>query len=340
MKIPSLRLAAALLGLTLTSHGQTGEEEKADPSAPRAEITLSPEQIDMLTKQLAELEGQISKLRGDNLGQILQKLRAAAASNSSALAFYIECEKLVNISRKDLDRDQTKRLEERIDRGNDRRAVNEKLDGDPSLAARLQLQYLILCLEAHEAQDRAALIPRLQAYIQDLVSSADKLKGRAYAQLAGDMAGGATGAQPAGGGAARFPVNPVVSAYQLQRYLKAENWTNDAADVRGMWSRTLLPWYKDNKPAELTAQWDQCVNSIAALRKAVLSEAEYALWLQNDLPALRWERAEYLAQNGTTPVNALADMLKLIKEFPGHADAPKWLAGLRAYLGSAAGDGE
>jgi hypothetical protein len=29
-------------------------------------------------------------------------------------------------------------------------------------------------------------------------------------------------------------------------------------------------------------------------------------------------------------------MLKLIKEFPGHADAPKWLKGLRAYVESTA----
>ncbi len=319
MKNPPLRLAAALLGFAFTVHGQTGENEKADPSAPRAAVALTPEQLDMLTRQLAELEGQISKLRGDNLGQILQKLRAAAASNNSAMAFYVECEKLVSIGRKELDREQVKRMQERIDRGNDRRAVNEKLDGDPALAVRLQLQYLILCLEAHETQDRAALIPKLQAYIQEVTASADKLKGRAFGQLAGNLAGR----------------NPVVSAYQLERYLKAENWTNDATDLRGMWSQTLLPWYKDNRPEDLTAQWDQCVSALAIMRKATLSEAEYALWLQNELPALRWERAEYLAQNGTTPVNALADMLKLIKEFPGHADAPKWLAGLRAHLESA-----
>ncbi len=322
MKIPSLCLAAAaFLGpLTLPARSQTGEDESADPNAPRATVTLTPEQIDMLTKQLAELEGQISKLRGDNLGQVLQKLRAAAASNNSAMSFYLDCEKLVSIDRKELDRDQTKRLAERIDRTGDRRAVDEKTDGDPSLAVRLQLQYLILSLEAHETKDRAALIPKLQSYIQEVLASADKLKGRAFGQLAGDLASDR---------------HPVTAAYQLQRYLKAENWTNNAADIPGMWTLTLLPWYKDNKPGDLTALWDQRITAEAAMRKGSLTDAEYQLWLQNELPALRWERAEYLVQNGTNPVNALADMLKLIKEFPAHADAPKWLTALRNHLESA-----
>ena len=313
-------LIATLLGTPTSLRSQTGETEVADPNAPRAAITLTPEQIEMLTKQLAELDGQISKLRGDNLGQVLQKLRAAAASNASAMAFILECEKLVNIDRKELDRDQTKRLAERIDRAADRRDVDEKTDGDPTLAARLQLQYLILSLEAHESKDRAPLIPKLQAYLQELLAATEMLKGRAFGQLAGDLASGR---------------HPVVDAYQLQRYLKAENWTHNAADVRGMFAQTLLPWFKDNKPEELTALWDQRLTAEATLRKSFLSEAEYQLWLQNEFPALRWERAEYLVQNGTTPVNALADMLKLIKEFPSHADAPKWLEGLRAHLKSA-----
>ncbi len=319
MKTPSLPLAAACLALSLPAAAQTGENEVANPSAPRAEVTLTPEQIDMLTKQLAELENQISKLRGDNLSGVLAKLRAAVTSDASAMAFYIDCEKLVSIGRKEMDRDQVKRMEERIDRGNDRRAVDEKTDGDPATAVRLQLQYLILSLEAQESGDRTLLIPKLQAYIKEVLASADKLKGRAFGQLAGDLSGGR---------------NPVVNAYQLQPYLKAKEWTNNAADLRGMWTLSVLPWYRDNKPEELTAQWDQFVTATATVQKALLSEAEYTLWLQNELPALRWERAEYLAQNGTTPVNALADMLKLIKEYPGHADAPKWLTALRGYLQS------
>lgn len=313
-------LAAALLVLSPSAPCQTGETEKADPDAPRATVTLTPEQIDMLTRQLAELESQISKLRGDNLSQVLQKLRAAAASNNSAMAFYIDCEKLVSITRKELDRDQTKRMEERIDRGADRRAIDAKTDGDPSLAARLMLQYLILSLEAHETKDRAALIPKLLAHIQELLANADKLKGRAHSLLAGDLASDR---------------NPVTAAYQLQRYLKAENWTNNAADVRGMFMQTLLPWARDHKPEELAALWDQRITAETAQRKGALPDAEYQLWLQNELPALRWERAEYLLRHGTTPVNALADMLKLIKEFPAHADAPKWLASLRAHLDKA-----
>ncbi len=320
MKIHPCLLAVVLGLAAVSSPGQTGENEQPDTSGTRAAVTLTPDQIDMLTKQLTEMEGQISKLRGDNLGQVLQKLRSAVSSNNAAMSLYIDCEKLVNVSRKDLDRDATRRMEERIDRSGDRRAVNDKTDGDPALAVRLQLQYLILSLEANETKDRAVLIPKLQSYIQELLASADKLKGRAFNQVFGDLRGGN---------------NPVVAAFQLDRYLQVEKWTTNPADVRSMWNLTLLPWYQENKPDELTALWDQRITAEATLRKGSRSEAEYALWLQNELPALRWERAEYLVQNGTSPVNALADMLKLIKEFPGHADAPKWLEGLRTHLEAA-----
>jgi Spy/CpxP family protein refolding chaperone len=309
----------AAIGLT---QAPAQAQAPAAPAAPvdRPAVALTPEQIDMISKQLAELEGQIDKMRNDTLSSVLQKLRAAVNSDAAAMAFYIDCEKLVSVGRKELDRDEAKRLAERIERNNDRRNTDEKDDGDPALATRLQLQYLILSLEAHEAKDRATMIPKLQAYIQDVLTNAPKLKGRAFGQLAGDLVGDR---------------NAVVSAFQIQRYLKVDQWTTRPADLAGMWTQTILPWYHKNKPEELPTLWDNRLSAQATLLKAIMPEAEYALWLQNEYPALRWERAEYLVQKGPSPINGLADMLKLIKESPGHADAPKWLKGMRAYIESA-----
>jgi len=299
--------------LTLPATAQT------ESSAGTPAVKLTPEQIENLQKQLVELESQIGKLRGETLSAVLTKLRSAVSSNNAALSFWIECEKLVSIGRKDLSRDEAKRMAERLERNNDRRSdTKDPNEGDIALATRLNLQYLILTLEASESEDRTPLIPKLQQHIQEVLASADKLKGRAMAQL-GDVGGGR---------------NPVVAAYQLQRYLKAANWSTNAADLRSMWVQTILPWYKENKPEELVTQWDNRLTAEATLRKANLPEAEFTLWLQNDYPALRFERAEYLAMNGPAPVNALADMLKLIREAPGHADAPRWLKALRQHIDS------
>jgi hypothetical protein len=314
MKAPLPRLLALfLVAGALPSHGQIGPP----PAAPQPVVSLTPEQIEMLSKQLSELESQIDKLRGDTLGQILQKLRAGTTSDAAAMALLADCEKLISVERKELDRDEQRRLEERIERNAKGRAEPDKTEGDIALATRLQLQYLILSLEAHEAKDREPLLPKLQAHIQSVLASSDKLKGRALGQLSGDL---------------RSDRNPFVAAFQLQRYLEIEQWTTNAADLRGMWTQTILPWFQKHQPEQLGAQWDNRITAETTFRQGVLSDAEYTLWLQNDLPALRWERAEYLLKFGTSPVNALADMLKLIKEFPGHADAPKWLTTLRSHI--------
>lgn len=289
--------------------------QQPEPSPPAVQLTA--DQIENLKKQLAELESQIGKIRGETLTNVLTKLRSAVSSNNAALSFWIDCEKLVSIDRKELGREEAKRMAERLERSNERRSDDKSnSDGDLGVATRLNLQYLILTLEASESADRTPLVPKLQQHIQEVVASADKLKGRAMAQLNG-------------GGR-----NPVVAAYQLQRYLKASNWTSGAGDLRGMWTETLLPWYKEHKPEELTTQWDHRLSAEAALNKASKSDSEYNLWLQNEYPALRYERAEYLTVNGPTPVNALADMLKLLREVPGHADAPKWLNTLRQHIES------
>jgi hypothetical protein len=310
-----------LLALLLLSP-DAASAQTPDTPAPRPAVTLTPEQIDLITKQLGELEGQIDKMRNDNLATVLQKLRAAVSSDAAAMSFFLDCEKLVSVDRKDMDRDEARRAAERIERAKDtRRAAGVDEEGDPGLAIRLQLQYLILSLEAHETKDRAAMIPKLQAYIAEVLAAAPKLKGRAFNQLSTDLRGNR---------------NPVVSAFQIQRYLDVPEWTTNPADLAGMWERTILPWHLENKPSELPALWDNRLTAQATVLKAIMPEAEYALWLQSDYPALRWERAEYLVQKGPAPVNGLADMLKLIKEFPGHPDAPKWLKSLRAYIESSA----
>jgi hypothetical protein len=311
------QIATCLLLLTLGKSSAQTPESPMPPATERPAVALTPEQIATITKQLTELEGQIDKMRNDTLSSVLQKLRAASGSDAAAMALYLECEKLVSVERKELDRDEAKRLAERIERSGERRNGEDKDEGDAALAIRLQLQYLILTLEAHEAKDRAPLIPKLQAYIQDVLANATKLKGRAFGQLAGDLGGDR---------------NPIVSAFQIQRYLQTENWTTRPADIAGMWTQTILPWYLENKPSELATLWDNRLTAQATFLKATMPEAEYALWLQNEFPALRWDRAEYLVLKGPTPINGLADMLKLIKEFPGHPDAPKWLKGMRAYV--------
>lgn len=290
-------------------------------AAPAPAPALTEQQVSAIMKQLTELEQQIQKMRGDTLTQVLQKLRTAASSDQAALGLYLDCEKLVNIERKEVNRQDAKRQEERMERNADKgNAKDIKEEGDFATAVRLQIEYLILTLEAHESDDVSKMIPKLQAYVQEVISKADKLKGRAGNYLNADLGGR----------------NPFVSAFQLDRYLSAEGWTTRPLDFRGMWEQTILPYYQEKKKDELASQWDNRINAEAAYRKAAMPEPEFLLWSQNELPAVRWERAADLYAHGSNPVNGMAEMLKLIKEFPGHPDAKTWLAELRGLVEKAA----
>lgn len=197
-----------------------------------------------------------------------------------------------------------------------------KDEGDFGFAVRLGLQYLVLTLEAHETKDEdfKNMAPKLQEYITALVASAPKLKGRASNYLNSSLSG----------------ANPIVDAFSLSRFLNRENWSTRPMDLGSMYQQTLLPIAKTEKPESLAGLWDARIANELTFKKENLFPAEYELWGQQELPTLRWQRASYLYQNSPTPVNALADMLKVIKEHPSHPDAPKWVEELRKLVSPAA----
>jgi hypothetical protein len=306
MKLPALLLAL----LSLPAFGQ-------EPAAPQ---TLTPEQLTNVLKQITQLEDQIAAMRDGRLAAALQKIRAGVASPRDALNLFMECDKIVNADRKELDKAEARRRQEMMER----REKNENAedDGQFSQAVQLGLKYLALTLEANElkAEDKAAMIPKLQAYIQELVASAPNLRGRSLQYLA----------------SAVNDRNPIVDALRLSPFTKPRDWSPQAMDIGGMYKNTLLPTAEKYKPELLPTLWTERINAESALRKETMPAPEYELWLQDDVPALRWERASYLVEKGPSKINAMADMLALIKEFPGHADAPGWLSELRKSLNEVA----
>ncbi len=306
MKLPALLLTLACLPALA--------QQPAEPQ------TLTPDQLTNVLTQISKLEEQIAAMRDGRLAAALQKIRAGLASPRDALNLYMECDKVVNAERKELDKAEARRRQEMMER----REKNENAedDGQFSQAVLLGLKYLALTLEANEtkAEDQAAMIPKLQAYIQELVSSAPSLRGRSLQYLGGAVS----------------DRNPIVDALRLSPFTKPKDWTPQAMDIGGMYKSTLLPTAEKYKPELLPTLWTERISAESALRKETMPAPEYELWIQDNVPALRWERARYLVEKGPSKINALADMLALIKEFPGHADAPGWLSELRSALNEVA----
>jgi hypothetical protein len=316
-------LLLPLLACTPLLQAQNASPSTAPSPAP---AKLTEAQVSNVLSQLQELEKSILAQRNSNLSSILAKLNDAISSDQAAVKFYTDCDVLVNSERKEGTKAEARQRAEQIERAMDRSKAKGgggggagDDEGEMGLALRLGLRYLILTLEAHEAKDEEfkKMAPKLQAYIQDLVASAPKLKGRAMNNL---LRVGGNG-------------SPVVEAFQLDRFLNSPHWSRSPVDFGSIYQQTLFYIAKEEQAQDsLPALFDSRINSEAAFRKEQMPAPEYALWLQNEFPALRWDRAIYLYKNGSSPVQAMGDMLKVIKEFPGHADAPKWVAELRTLV--------
>jgi hypothetical protein len=297
--------------------------------APAAAPKLTDAQVSNVLSQLQELEKTILTQRASNLSTVLAKLNAAIASEQAAIKFYTDCDVLVNSERKEASKIEARQRQEMMERSMDRSknkgggggAAAEE-EGDIGTALQLGMRYLILTLEAHEAkeEDFKKMAPKLSSYIQEMTATAPKLKGRALGMLGRVCNGG----------------SPVVEAFQLDRFLGAEHWSRNPTDIGGMFQQTLFFLAEKDAKDTLPSLWDTRLNYEAAFRKEQMPAPEYELWLQDDLPALRWQRAVYLYEKGPSPVTAMADMLKVIKEHPSHADAPSWVDTLRQFVNASA----
>lgn len=317
-------MRSSLLLLFVTSTVLHAQEKQPSGPVTASQINgqLKPEQVNSVLKQLDELERTILAQRGSTLSGAIQRIRTAAGSDAAALNFIAECDQIVNVDRKTADKDAEKDAERRKEiqkkRQQDMDREDVEKNGDATLSLRLGLEYLALTLEAHEAKDISTMVPKLQAYQQSLLASAPKLKGRA-----GDML-----LRPVGGG----NVGLVVDALQLSPFLQRENWPLVPGDISEHYDRLILKLAREKKPEELGTLWDTAINLEAGLRKERMFEGEYALWVQNELPQLRWQRAQDLVRFTSNPVTGLAEMLNLIKANPNHPGSPAWVNELRSLV--------
>lgn len=327
-------IVALLSILSLTSLSQAGAQSTEPAPAPAAPTPqLTPAQADNVLKQLADLEKTIMQQRGTNLGSIIQKLRTAASSDAAAINFIEDCDKLVNVERKDGDRDDAKKIQQKAEqakRGETKK--EEEKDGDLPAALRLCLEYLALSLEAADAKDLASMTSKIQSFHQALISHGKKLHGRAGEMLMRPLGGG--GGVRRGGD---ISIGVVIEAYQLDRYLHREGWPLEPGNIVRMYEKVILKPSLEKHKEDIGTLWDTAITTEASYRKARTTESEFTIWQQQEVPALRWQRANDLFTDGPNPVAGMAEMLKVIKDNPTHPQSPAWVASLRGIVNQAAG---
>ncbi|WP_395752214.1 hypothetical protein [Prosthecobacter sp.] len=309
------------------------------PAAPETEPTtkviLTPAQTEHILKELDKVEAQISKGRGSVFTAAMAKFREGMASPAAALGLYMDCYKLEHFDRKNLKavdfKDWSSRNEAKLK------------DEDFKKALWLQLEYLVLTIQAQDADEpkkMAPIVNSLQAFMGKAISA---IQGTTTHSASGavtdkDSKGGRKGGGnvPAGDilGTLRQSVadSDFAKAYSLEDFLKREEWEYQPLNVKGIYSNVIFPYFLAEKPTELPAQWDNRIAADVAIRKALMSENEYGEWSKDAGPRMQWEKNSYLVSNDVNPVIALADMLKIIQNYPSHPDASKWLKDFRALV--------
>ena len=321
MRFTSLIIA---LGLGASAVAQT-TPAPATPAAPSSPA-LTPEQVANVLKQLEDIEKTVMTQRGTSLGSIIQRLRSACSSDAAAINLLAECDTLVNVERKDGDRDDKKRIEQRKEAAKrNERTEDTKKTGDKATGLRLELEYLALTLEAHDAKDLATMIPKINAFHQMLLSQAKDLKGGTGDALMRSLLGGG-GAR---GGVGSMNIGVVIEAFSLEPFMRREGWSLTPGDVIGMYDRVIIKKARDKKKEDIGPLWDTAITLDASIRKLRMFEKEFVLWEQTEYPDLKWQRAVDLATNGVNPVAGMGEMMKVIKDNPNSPSSPTWIKTLR-----------
>lgn len=348
----SLFLVATLLAVPAFAQNQPaapGPQPPAPGAGAVPTVALTPAQTAHILKELEKVEAQIGQGRGSVFSTALTKFRAAMSSDAAALALYLDCYKLEHFERKDLK--QTDFAEWR-----DRNEARLK-EGDFAKALALQLEYLVLTIQAQSVDDVEKLGPvvtALQSYLAKVITEVQasmKHTASGAVEVKDAKGNGANGGQRRGGGGQgrggdASPLAATLrqsvknsefsSAYLLEDFLTRKDWEYVPLNIAGIYSSVIFPYYRSQKPEELGAQWDARINAELALRKAVLSETEFNLYLQEEQPRMQWLKQTDLLASNVSPINALADMLKIIQNNPNHPDAASWLENFRAIMDKAA----
>jgi hypothetical protein len=326
--------------------------------------TLTGEQTASIMKQLEQLEQVIGKSRGEILGAALTKFKAALAGKD-ALSLYLDCYKLENFERRDLKVTDFLAWKEANE---DRLKEKEFVD-----ALTLQLEYLVLTIQAQditEQKDMTPIVTALQGYIPRAIAAIEEtVKHTASGALeqkgnvqgtqnrtgtranAPGAKGGGGGRQGAGGGGqgSGFAVGGNIGntlrqsvkacdfarAYLLEDHLKRTEWSYLPLDIPDIYEKVILPYYLEVKPTEIMTQWDNRINAELGLRKLTMSETEFSLLAKERHPELMWERANFMLAHNITPLQAMADLLKVVRENPTHPRAIDWLKTLREMVNTA-----
>lgn len=198
-------------------------------AAPSSAGELTPEQIESLRARLKAMKESLQNHLSSRNSTAGQRFMNAASDPKAAIDLYLECEKLVNYEREGRpESDFRAWKDEQSDRLRDPQFVE---------SLQHQLRYLALSCQAAEAESIDAVFSPLMSFVDGL-SRMEELPTNAVTQSVENSI--------------------FAKAFYLDKLLGSnEQWESTPFNIGGIYSRTILPYLRENKPEALMTAWDK-----------------------------------------------------------------------------------
>lgn len=275
-----------------------------------------------------------------NLAKVTQDFRAAAANNATAINFYelaYAATKFDGKAREHADFQEWKKNEA------------DKLKSDAMQnAVRLHLNYLTISLQRASGATMQQLEQSLIAHIAALnAAGAGDTEARYRRDKAKEMKD--AGIKAAKGDGARMQTfwdqeitkqtisgSIFVQWYGAQKlFSNMKEWETNPFSVDGIYTQTLLPYFRQNKDPRALAYWDEKIQHEAQ----VVSNTSLAFKIDqfNSIrrPALLWQKATDMIAIGQRN-RGISEMVNLIKNFPDHPELASWITTVEGMVAAPA----
>ncbi len=264
-----------------------------------------------LLRALKQIQERNTEATKSQLNKVIQDFRAAASSNSKAIAFYEEAIRATQFAGQTLQQTQFQEWKKK---------EAEKLrSNEMQTAARLHLVYATLTLDHAKGVPVSDLLPALFQYTNQIIEVREDANRRELFDKQELLKGKVTD-------------SIFIRWYGAGKLLAdLKNWEPSPGNVDGIYQKTILPQMRKNKDARIIQYWD---GRITRESKRV-SEGKVAFNIEQfnlvQKPTLLWQRAEDLLAIGQRN-RAINEMFSIIKNFPDHPDTPTRIASLEKTL--------
>ena len=210
---------------------------------------LTPEQIESLKARLKSIKENLSTHLTSRNTNASQTFFNAAGDPRAAVDLYLDCVKVVDYDRKGRPEADFRAWKE---------GQAERLR-DPAFVVSLQhqLRYLALSCQAVESEDKSKLFAPLMAYVDALSNLSEMPTGPVTQSIASSV---------------------FARAYYLEKLLGGnENWEPVPINIGGIYSRTILPYLRENEPRSLMNAWEKRIEQQTKLVLMLEAQGEKEL---------------------------------------------------------------